>query len=90
MEGREIFRARVKKLEGGKKFLGGEKFIERVKNFLGGVKKWGDVQKKSSLSKILENMAKKGELRAEKQQVYHMTCRARVRSMYIPGRHIDS
>ena len=39
MEGREIFRARVKKLAGSKKFLGGEKLIERVKKFLGGVKK---------------------------------------------------
>ena len=35
-------------------------------------------------------MAKKGELRAEKQQIYHMACHARVRSMYIPGRRIDS
>ena len=35
-------------------------------------------------------MAKKGELRAEKQQVYHMACHAWVRSMYIPGRRIDS
>ena len=33
-------------------------------------------------------MAKKGELRAEKQQVYHMTWHARVRSMYIPGRRV--
>ena len=35
-------------------------------------------------------MAKKGELRAEKQQVYHMACHARACSMYIPGRRIDS
>ena len=35
-------------------------------------------------------MAKKGELRAEKQQVYQMACHARVRSMYILGRRIDS
>ena len=33
---------------------------------------------------MLENMSKKGELRAEKQQVYHMAC------LYIPGRRIDS
>ena len=39
---------------------------------------------------MLENMAKKGELRAEKQQVYHMACHVRARSMYIPGRRIDS
>ena len=39
MEGWEIFRAKVKKLVGGKKFLWGEKFIEGVKKFLGGLKK---------------------------------------------------
>ena len=47
--------------------------------------------KKKVIIKNLENMAKKGELRAEKQQLYyHMACHARVRSMYIPGRRIDS
>ena len=37
-------------------------------------------------------MAKKGELRGEKQQVYHMACQChvRVRFMYIPGRPLDS
>ena len=34
--------------------------------------------------------AKKGELRAEKQQVYHMACHERVHFMYILRRRIDS
>ena len=51
---------------GAKKFLGGGKFIEG-----GGGKKF---KEKKAIIKILENKAKKGELRAEKQQVYHMAC----------------
>ena len=48
------------------------------------------MQKKGDHKKFFDYMTKKGELRAEKQQVYHMACHARVRSMYIPGRRIDS
>ena len=46
--------------------------------------------KKGHHKKFWEIRLKKGELRAEKQQVYHMVCHARVRFMYIPRRHIDS
>ena len=67
-----------------------EKFIEGGKKIFRGSKKCGGCAKKKVIIKNFENMAKKGELRAEKQQVHHMACHARVRSMYIPGRRIDS
>ena len=41
--------------------------------------------KKRSSQKFLENKAKKGELRAEKQQVYHMACHGSVSYIYPDG-----
>ena len=52
--------------------------------FLGEVKNEG-MSKKRSPQKILENKAKKGELRAEKQQVYHMACHSSVSCIYPDG-----
>ena len=59
MEGREIFRARVKKLAGGKKFLGSEKFIEGGKKIFRGSKKMRGCAKKK-LKVIIKNFGKYG------------------------------
>ena len=44
--------------------------------------------KKRSSEKILENKAKKGDLRAERQQVYHMACHGSVSCIYPDGTQI--
>ena len=54
------------------------------KKFLGGVKNEG-MSRKKVIKKILQNEAKKGELRAEKQQVYHMACHGSVSCIYPNG-----
>ena len=67
-------------MEGGGKIFRGLKIYRGGKKFLGGVKNEGMSKKKKK-----ENKAKKGELRAEKQQVYHMACHGSVSYIIYPG-----
>ena len=65
----------------GENFEGVQKNLYGDENILGGGKSIEGVKKFLGS----EDKAKKGELRAEKQQVYHMACHGSISCIYTDG-----